>query len=170
MAVERKKIINQLAVFTDPVALKVKYGITATPAQIETAKKTLRSYQTMSDLDLKKISEQVASKWPFQLTEEQRYDKLLHKADLTMSQQIMWQNIRSYLSKNPNERKTDRTCILKAMNDLEGFLQLNAYLGNFEENEKLIQGKDISYVMKLFNLSYSKYLTEKQREEKYNNK
>ena len=104
------------------------------------------------------------------MTEEQRYDKLLHKAEFTMSQQIMWQNIRTYLSKNPNERKTDRESILKAMNDLEGFLQLNMYLGNFQENEKLISGLDINYLMKLFNLSYSKYLTEKQREEKYSNK
>ena len=127
-------------------------------------------YQTIDDAELKKIDPQTATKWPYQLTEDQRYDKLMHKAQLSMVQQIMWQSIRAYLIKHPNERKTDRESIIKSLGDLEGFLQLNTYLGNFQENEKMINATDITYLMKLFSLSYSKYLTEKQREEKYNPK
>ena len=160
MAADRKKIINALAIFKDPRAMRSKYGIIITKEQIQTAEKVLNTYKTMSDADLKHVDEKTYSKWPYTLSEEQRYDKLLYKRPMTMPQTVMWKNIRAYLSKHPDERKTNATCICKALEDMEGFLQLNAYMGEFEENRKLIDGKDINYLMRLFNLSYQKYTFE----------
>ena len=160
MTTDRKKIINALAIFTDPKAMRTKYGIIITKDQIDAAERTLTRYKTISDAELKHIDEKTYTKWPYTLSEEQRYDKLLYKQHLTMSQTVLWKSIRGYLSKHPDERKTNTKCICKALEDLEGFLQLNTYLGEFEENRKLIDGKDINYLMRLFNLSYNKYLFE----------
>lgn len=160
MAADRKKIINALAIFKDPKAMRSKYGIIITKDQIQAAERTLTTYKTMSDTDLRHVDEKTYSKWPYNLSEEQRYDKLLYKHPLTMAQTILWKNIRAYLSQHPDERKTNATCICKALQDMEGFLQLNAYMGEFEENRKLIDGKDINYIMRLFNLSYRKYILE----------
>lgn len=158
MSINRQRILTTMAVFKDPKQMKARYGITITANQIQAAERAIRSYQTMSDAELRHIDERTAMKWPYTLTEEQRYEKLMFGTVLTMTQTILWQNVRRYLSKHTDERKTNAACIAKALQDLEGFLQLNAYLGEFAENHKLIDGTDPVYLMKLFNMSYQKYM------------
>lgn len=162
MPVDRKRIINALSAYADPQIMKIKYGIILTKDQILAAQRVIQNYQRMTDAELKHMDEKMALKWPYTLTEEQKYDKIMHSAGpMTIPQTIVWQHIRSYLAKNTAERKTDGECILKALQDIEGFLQVNAYIGEFEENRKLIDGKDIPYIMRLFNTAYRKYQNQK---------
>lgn len=163
MPVERKKILSALSVFKNPKLMKERYGITITQNQIEAAERAIHSYQIMTDAELRHIDERTAMRWPYTITEEQRYDRLLKDITMTIPQTILWKNIKAYLSKHTDERKTDPVCILQAMQDMEGFLQLNTYLGQFEENQKLLSGTDQTYLMKLFNTAYRKYQNKAQK-------
>lgn len=159
MSVDRKRMITTLSAYKDPKIMKARYGVTITPDQIRAAERAIHSYQTMTDTELRRLDEQTAMKWPYRLSDEQKYDKLMHGAGtMTIPQTILWKNIKAYLVKHPKEQKTDPECILQALQDMEGFLQLNTYLGEFEENRKLLDGADMNSLMRLFNLSYQKYL------------
>lgn len=162
MAVDRKQMMNAMAVFKDPKQMRFKYGILIHPDQIEKAQKMLEFYQKASEQELKKTDPQQAAKWPYALTEEQRYDKLMFQITLTMTQTVLWNHIKKYLIAHQDERKTNATAIQKALNDMEGFLQLNIYRGAYEENKDFLDGKNIPTLMKLFTISYNKYLNQIQ--------
>ena len=159
MSINRKNIIIALSFFKDPKAMKEKYGITITKEQIQAAERAIKSYQAMSDTELKHIDEKVARRWPYSLSETQKYDKLIHPATFTITQTILWQNIKTYLAKHKDEQKTDPNAIKQAIIEIEQFMQLNVYRGAFDDNQKLLDGDNINMLMKLFNSAYYKYKT-----------
>ena len=163
MAVERKQMMNAMATFKDPKQMRLKYGILITADQIVKAQKMLEFYQKASDQDLKKMDPQQAVKWPYALTEEQRYDRLMFAATLTMTQAVLWNHIKKYLINHPDERKTNATAMIYALQDMEGFLQLNVYRGAYDENKDFLDGKNNQALIKLFTISYNKYLNQGQQ-------
>lgn len=157
---KRKKILNALAVFRDPKQMRSRYGISINKEQIAAADAAMARYKAMSDNALKNLDEAQAMRWPYVLTERQRYDKLLYQKPISIPQAILWNHIRGWLVNHPDERKTDGDAIVKALGDMEGFLKLNLYKGEFEENRKLIDGENNEQLIRLFTLSYTKYATE----------
>lgn len=166
MAVNRQTILSMLSAFKNPRIMKARYGITITENQIEAAERAIQSYNRMSDADLKRIDEKKALRWPYGITESQKYDKMMHSTNLNILQTLLWQRIKQYLVKHEDEKKTDPELICKALRDVEGFMQVNAYLGEFDENKDLITGQDVIPLMRLFNMAYSKYETLKNYGEK----
>ena len=164
MAVDRKQMMNAMATFKDPKQMRLKYGILITNDQIMKAQKMLEFYQKASEQDLKKLDPQQASKWPYGLTEEQRYDRLMFNATLTMTQAVLWNHIKVYLTHHTEDRKTNAIAITNALHDMEGFLQLNVYRGAYDENKDFLDGKNTQNLVKLFTISYNKYLNQLQNQ------
>ena len=162
MAVTRQKLLASVEIFKDKAAMRTKYGININDSQIQAAEKLSEQYQRMSSKDIEKLPDDVLNKWPYRMTELQKYERLLAKAPLTITQTLLWQHIRKYLADNPDQQKRDGPCIVKALKDLEELLQLNVYRGEFKDNQTLLDGQDIEYLMKLFTLSYTKYINEKR--------
>ena len=165
MAVERKQMMNAMATFKDPKQLRLKYGILITNDQIVKAQKMLEYYQKVPEQELKKMDPQQAAKWPYALTEEQRYDKLMYAITLTMTQAVLWNHIKAYLARHTDERKTNSMAIQKALQDMEGFLQLNTYRGAYDENRDFLDGKNNPSLVKLFTISYNKHLQQLQNQQ-----
>lgn len=165
MAINRKQMMTAMATFKDPKQMRLKYGVLITNDQIMKAQKMLEYYQKIPDQDLKKMDPQQAAKWPYTLTEEQKYDKLMYTATLTMTQAVLWNHIKSYLSRHTDERKTNSIAIQKALQDLEGFLQLNTYRGAYDENRDFLDGKNNPALVKLFTIAYNKYLQQLQNQQ-----
>lgn len=156
MSANRQQVMTTLAVFKNPVLMKKRYGIKITDAQIAQAEKAIKNAAEANETTINAI---IASgiKWPYTLNEEQKYDRLMMNVRLTMTQSVLWQNIKQWLIAHPDERKTDKDAILNALQDMEELLQMNVYMGQFEENTSIINGNDIEYTMRLFTLSYKKY-------------
>lgn len=158
MPVDRRKILTQLSYFKDPAVMRKKYGIAITQEQIRSAERAYATYKALPDADLKKMDESRAMRWPYTLTEAQRYDRIMFEAGakLTVTQTVLWGQIKSVLERNPETRRTDGMAITAALAELEQFMQLNAYLGNFEENQAIVQGEKTQEIMGIFNAAYGK--------------
>jgi hypothetical protein len=53
----------------------------------------------------------------------------------------------------------------KALQDMEGFLQLNTYRGAYDENRDFLDGKNTPSLIKLFTIAYNKYLQQLQNQQ-----
>lgn len=133
--------------------MKQQYGITPTDEQIEKAEEIIRYYQQAPEEEINLIHSRKTLKWPYALNGEQKYDRLMHKAELSVPQRLLWMQIKPCLSDHPKER-TNRNAILKALSDLEGFLQVNTYTGMFEKNRRLLAGEAITELMRMFDIAY----------------
>lgn len=107
MSEQRKQIINILSAFADRKQMKQQYGITPTDEQIEKAKEIIRYYQQAPEEEINFIHSRKTLKWPYALNEKQKYDRLMHKAELSVPQRLLWMQIKPCLSDHPKEQKTD---------------------------------------------------------------
>ena len=164
MAVDRKQMMTAMATFKDPKQMRLKYGILITNDQIVKAQKMLEFYQRASEQDLNKMDPQQAAKWPYALTEEQRYDRIMFATTSTMTQSVLWEHMKKYLIRHPDERKTNAFAIIHALQDIEGFLQLNVYRGAYDENREFLDGKNTPTLIKLFTMAYNKYANQQQNQ------
>lgn len=149
---DRRTLIESLMLYKDPIQMMARYGITPSQDQIETVEQAIRNARNLLEKDLRSIT---SVKCPYMLTEDQRYDSMMHKYELTMTQQMLWNTIKQHMINNPNARKNDAECIFKALKDMEGLIQINMYVGEFQENRRLLNDDDPDYVYKLFATCYA---------------
>ncbi len=140
---ERGKILTELGAYADPKTMKERYGIDVTQEQVRLANRTLAYYRTVDDRTLSRMSDAEALRWPYQLTDTQRLDALMHteKPDFTIPQAVIWRELRPKLKKTAGEYPNIKA-VIQAVRDIEGFMQLNLYLGDFKENRDLLADRE----------------------------
>lgn len=157
---DREHVLSELSVYADPARMKLRYGIDITREQVRAARKTLEYYRKIDKATLDSLSDEMALRWPYRLTDAQRLDAMLHvdPPGFNIPQSIIWNELRPPLLEDA-KKYPDVKAIVQAVKDIEGFIRFNAYLGDFEENRALVGNED-NKLMVLFAMAYSNHKTE----------
>jgi len=152
-----REILMELSVYANPAEMKKRYGIAITEQQVSLANRTIRYYKALDPAVLAKMTHEEATRWPYRLTDIQRLDAVMHTEPpgFSIPQSVIWREVRKLLEKDAG-KYPDIPAIAQAVRDIEGFLQLNTYLGEFAENNSLLANKD-GKLMQLFAMAYSNH-------------
>ena len=154
---ERGKVLTELGVYADPKLMKARYGIAITAEQVRLAEQALAYYRTVDNKTLARMPDAEALRWPYPLSDAQRLDALMQPElpSFTIPQTIVWRTLRPKLERTAGQYP-DVNAVAKAVRDIEGFMQLNAYLGDFKENRALLADEE-NKLMALFAMSYKNH-------------
>lgn len=153
------KVLAELNVYANPAEMKRLYGIAITEQQAALARRTIKYYKALDSKTLAAMSDEEAVRWPYRLTDEQRLDAVMHTEppNFTIPQSVIWREVRKLLAGNAG-KYPDVPAIVQAIKDMEGFMQLNMYLGEFQENNDLMTNTD-GKLLQLFAMAYANHAT-----------
>lgn len=153
------KVLAELNVYANPAKMKRLYGIAITEQQAALARRTIKYYKALDSKTLAAMSDEEAVRWPYRLTDEQRLDAVMHTEppNFTIPQSVIWREVRKLLAGNAG-KYPDVPAIVQAIKDMEGFMQLNMYLGEFQENNDLMTNTD-GKLLQLFAMAYANHAT-----------
>lgn len=150
-------VLAELSVYTDPAEMKKRYGIAITEQQAALARRTIKYYKALDPKTLAAMPDEEAVRWPYRLTDEQRLDAVMHTEppNFTIPQSVIWREVRKLIA-GAAGKYPDIPAIVQAIKDVEGFMQLNAYLGEFQENNDLVSNAD-GKLLQLFAMAYANH-------------